>query len=74
MDDLKLIKRHYGEKMMHLCRELFPTLLETPGLLFTILSKTFNFSRLLYDDIVNAKRVDEFKDLIYNTLHVVFGG
>ena len=68
MDDLKLIKRHYGEKMMHLCRELFPTLLETPGLLFTILSKTFNFSRLLYDDIVNAKRVDEFKDLIYNTV------
>ena len=25
--DLKVIKKHYGEKMMHLCRELFPTLL-----------------------------------------------
>ena len=27
-EDLKIIKKHYGEKMMHLCRELFPTLLQ----------------------------------------------
>ena len=31
MDDLKLIKKHYGEKMAHLCRDLFPTLLEEEG-------------------------------------------
>ena len=36
--DLKLIKKHYGEKMMHLCRELFPTILERNGLLFKLLS------------------------------------
>ena len=36
--DLKQIKDKYGEKMMHLCRELFPTLLETEGLLFKLLS------------------------------------
>ena len=31
-NDLKIIKRKYGEKMMHLVRELFPTLLEDEGL------------------------------------------
>ena len=34
MDDLKLIKDKYGEKMMHLCRELFPTIIDNnPGVL-----------------------------------------
>ena len=37
MNELKRIKRRYGEEMMHLCRDLFPTLLETPGKLITIL-------------------------------------
>ena len=66
MDDLKLIKRHYGEKMMHLCRELFPTLLETPGLLFSVLSNTFAYSRHLYDDIIEDDYVEIFKNFIYN--------
>ena len=39
MDDLKLIKKYYGENMMHLCRTLFPTILETKGLLFSLLEK-----------------------------------
>ena len=55
MDDLKLIKKHYGEKMMHLCRELFPTLLETGGLLsklFPILFKGRSFC-VLKDEIVS---------------------
>lgn len=64
MDDLKLIKKHYGEKMSHLCRELFPTLLETPGLLFNTLSKKFDHSKLLYEDISN--HISEFKSIIYN--------
>ena len=64
MDDLKLIKKHYGEKMSHLCRELFPTLLETPGLLFNTLSKKFDHSKLLYEDISN--HISEFKTIIYN--------
>ena len=66
MDDLKLIKKHYGEKMSHLCRELFPTLLETPGLLFNTLSKKFNYSKLLYEDISN--HISEFKTIIYNEI------
>lgn len=66
MDDLIQIKRHYGEKMMHLCRELFPTLLETPGLLYSLLTKYFNPSRLLYNDIVNYDKEYDFKNFIFN--------
>ena len=65
MDDLKLIKRHYGEKMMHLCRELFPTLLETPGLLYETLTNCFAESRLLYSDLVKYNLIDDFKKFIY---------
>ena len=68
MDDLKLIKRHYGEQMAHLCRELFPTLLETPGLLYKTLTSKFEPSRLLYKDIKENKTEDIFKTIIYNTV------
>ncbi len=33
VDDLKIIKKQFGEAMMHLCREEFPTILEQPGAL-----------------------------------------
>ena len=32
--DLKLIKSEYGEDFAHLCRSLFPTLLEQEGKLY----------------------------------------
>ena len=64
-DDLKLIKDKYGEKMMHLCRKLFPTILETKGLLFEILSRKFQYSRELHDDIVREGRVNSFRDFVY---------
>lgn len=66
INDLKLIKKQYGEKLMHLCRTLFPTLLETPGLLYRTLASKFNQSRQLYDDIVNNQLEDLFKEIIYN--------
>ena len=62
--DLKLIKRHYGEKMMHLCRELFPSLLETPGLLYETLTSCFAPSKLLYDDIEHRLYINEFRTII----------
>ena len=68
MDDLKLIKKHYGEKLSHLCRELFPTLLETPGKLYTALTSTFNPNRHLYDDIIKHHEEDVFKAIIYNAI------
>ena len=70
MDDLKLIKKHYGENMMHLCRMLFPTLLEKEGLLWEIISKKFAYSKFLYDDIVNNYMEEEFKGLIYGEVNV----
>ena len=46
--DLKIIKKKYGEKMAHLCRELFPTLLETDGLLLKLLLDNFEPNHNLY--------------------------
>ena len=63
--DLKMIKDKYGEKMMHLCRTLFPSLLEQEGLLFKILSEHFDYNRSLYDDIKEEFAEEEFKDYIY---------
>ena len=65
MDDLKLIKRHYGEKMMHLCRSLFPTILEEEGLLYSILTKRFYPGEFLYDDIIENKWEDKFSQIIF---------
>ena len=68
--DLKLIKDKYGEEMMHLCRTLFPTLLEEEGLLFNLLSDNFAYSKFLYSDIVNNRLVEKFKDYIYGLVDV----
>ena len=68
MDDLKQIKRHYGEKMMHLCRDLFPTILETEGLLYKVITSKFYPSRAVYEDIVNNGLEDTFKNIIYKSI------
>ena len=65
MDELKLIKKKYGERMMHLCRSLFPTILEEEGKLSSILDSTFGHAKYLYDDIINKDAVDSFKNFIY---------
>ena len=69
MDDLKLIKKHYGENMMHLCRELFPTLLETEGLLWFALTKKFPYSKNIADDIIEMNVQNEFKNIIYEEIN-----
>lgn len=53
--DLKFIKKYYGEKFMHLCRSLFPTILETEGLLSKIIFKNFAPTPMLYDYIKDEK-------------------
>lgn len=59
--ELKKIKKEYGENFMKLCRNLFPTLLETEGCLYKILNLTFaGNSRTLYDDIINCGRRRKF--------------
>ena len=67
-DDLNLIKKYYGENMMHLCRSLFPTILEKNGLLFKLIDSNFQHSRFLYDDIINSNMKDKFKNYIYSLI------
>ena len=68
--DLKIIKKKYGEKMMHFCREFFPTLLEKEGLLSSLLLNNFNESHILYNDLVEHKLLSEFKEYIYSLVDV----
>ena len=65
MDDLKLIKKYYGEDMMHLCRKLFPTILEETGKLFSILDNNFQRTKYLYRYIKDNNLELKFKDYIY---------
>lgn len=64
--DLKIIKKKYGENMMHLCRSLFPSILENNGLLSCILLSNFEPSRFLYEDIIKYKMINNFKNYIYS--------
>ena len=68
MDDLKLIKKYYGEKFAHLCRELFPTILENNGLLFSLIDSHFEHNKFLYEDLISEEFVMDFIDYINNLL------
>ena len=70
--DLKIIKNKYGEKMMHLCREMFPTILETQGALSKILLDKFEPTRFLYEDIIKNEMKEEFKSYIYKVFDVSY--
>lgn len=50
--DLYKIKKYYGEKFAQLCRTLFPTVLETEGLLFDTISSHFDKTHTLYENIL----------------------
>ena len=69
-DDLAIIKKQYGEEMMHLCRSMFSTILENPGLLSKLLLEHFDSSRLLYEDIIENHLEVEFKNYIYSFINV----
>ena len=51
VDDLKIIKKNYGEDMMHFCRDNFSTILETNGALSKIMLDNFYPNKDLYRDI-----------------------
>ena len=69
-EDLKIIKKLYGEKMAHFCRENFATLLETEGLLLKLMLNNFEPSHVLYDDILKQELDGEFKNYIYSLVDV----
>ena len=70
-EELKKIKKVYGESFMKLCRSLFPTLLEQEGKLYEILSSSFSKNcKTLYEDIVREGLEERFKDYIYSKVDV----
>ncbi len=66
--ELKKIKKKYGEDMAHFCRDNFSSILETNGLLFEILSKSFEPTTRLYEDLFNNDLLDEFSSFIYSQI------
>lgn len=68
--ELLKIKDKYGENMMHFCRKKFSTILEYPGLLFSLLEAKFAHPKFLYDDIINNNLEYEFKNYIYGLVNI----
>lgn len=67
-EDLKIIKKKYGEDMMHLCRKLFPTILEKDiNELSTILLQNFYPNKNLCQDIINNNLITDFRSYILRT-------
>ena len=66
--DLDRIKDKYGENMMHLCRELFPTLLDRNGLLFETMLSYFYPTHFLYEDLINNSKVSLFQEYILSKI------
>ncbi len=64
--DLEIIKKKYGENMSHLCRELFPTILEKEGELPRLLQDNFALSRNLSEDIKNNDYKFDFQSFVLN--------
>ena len=65
-DELKKIKRIYGEKFSRLCRELFPQILEQEGTLLKILQGRFSRNcNTLCESIEENGLKEDLKDLIY---------
>ena len=65
MDELKLIKKKYGEEMMHLCKRLFPTILEEEGLLYSILNENLYPTKSIADDIIGGYLEPRFMQFVY---------
>ncbi len=66
MDDLKFIKKYYGEEMMHLCRDSFSTILEEKGKLSELMDTTFVHSKKIYKDISKNHLIEKFKEFMLN--------
>ena len=63
--DLKIIKKYYGEDMMHYSRENFPIILEEDGVLSKFLLDNFAESKTLYEDLKENDELVKFKNFIY---------
>lgn len=64
-DELQKIRKLYGEEMMHLCRKLFPTVLEQGGLLLNTLLSSVKPTHSLAKDIKEKHLEQNFKNWIF---------
>ena len=71
--ELNQIKKIYGEEMMHICRDLFPSIIENEGLLLSILKNNVAPTRSLASDIKEYCLYSEFKSFIYSFVDVENG-
>ncbi len=65
-NDLKIIKKKYGEDMMHFCRDAFATILEEPGVLSDLVLTYFEPSKELFVDLLKNNLENDFKAFIYH--------
>ncbi len=65
-NDLKIIKKKYGENFSKLCRKLFPSILESEGTLVSIITSLFKESHFIYDDLIKYNMVHNFQNLVMN--------
>lgn len=70
--DLETIKKKYGESMAHLCRELFPNLLEKEGVLPEILQDNFAVSKNLCSDLKENKCTNSFQGYLLNRANIEY--
>lgn len=63
-NDLKIIKKLFGEDFMHFCRQNFPTILEEGNALPNLLTTYFAPQKSLLYDLKLQEMVDDFKDFI----------
>lgn len=62
--DFEVIKKKYGENFAKLCRNIFPTILESEGVLPKILEENFEPNHFLYEDLIRENCVKKFKNYI----------
>lgn len=72
MDDYQIIKDNFGEKFAQLCRTLFPSILENPGLLSRIILSTFSPNHFLYEDIIKESLQSQFKNFILTKANIKY--
>ncbi len=60
LHDLELIKRKYGEDMMHICRDNLGKILEVEGLLPTLLTKHFHAYREFGKELIEQDKQEDF--------------
>ena len=69
-EELNSIKKKYGESFMHVCRELFPTMLEDDGMLSSILHDYFSTNnRELGETIIKHGLEEKLKDFVYSKVN-----